>query len=336
MKNKLELNLCELTVLAENGNADAQFALGLRLEDDDKERVLALLDQGSEYEPDARIKAEEWYRKAADQGHPEAQVRLAAMYFQCKDEREAARWLRKAAELGNADAQFLLGCVYEHGDSIPHDYEEAAMWYRAAAEQGNAKAQVNLGAMYADGLGIPQDHEEAAKWYRKAAEQGDVNGQFRLAEMYADGRIPQDYSAAAKLYLACAEQDDIEAQCRLAVFYGNGLGVPGDYAEALKWMYVAAYDVCIDRHQAPWQDEAAQMIEIAVTKMTPEQIQEARCRAREWLLGHGLEYRLRAWPDEDQMTGATTTRMTATEQAEEGICRALERLQAHGIECRTV
>ena len=58
------------------------------------------------------IEAQKWYRKAADQGHAEAQFNLAFSYLgsdEPEDHRRAARLCVKAADQGHAEAQFWLG-----------------------------------------------------------------------------------------------------------------------------------------------------------------------------------------------------------------------------------
>jgi TPR repeat protein len=74
-----------------------------------------------------------------------------------QDFAEAAEWYRRAAEQGHADAQFNLGFLYVNGQGIPQNYAESSEWYRRAAEQGYADAQYNLGAMYAKGQGVSRD-----------------------------------------------------------------------------------------------------------------------------------------------------------------------------------
>ena len=62
-----------------------------------------------------------------------------------------------------------------------------------------------------------------------------------MGVMYADGLgVPQDYAEAMKLYRLAAEQGNARAQANLGVMYGRGLGVPQDYAEAVKWYRLAA------------------------------------------------------------------------------------------------
>jgi TPR repeat protein len=70
---------------------------------------------------------------------------------------------RKAAEQGHAEAQFKLGAMYFSGDGVPRDDAGAVKWYRMAAEQGHAEAQADLDFMLENGLAVPQDDAEAMK-----------------------------------------------------------------------------------------------------------------------------------------------------------------------------
>ena len=93
-----------------------------------------------------------------------------------EDYTEAAAWYRKAAEQGHADAQFTLGQMYFAGD----DHAEASTWYRRAAEQGHVEALHKLGRMYHQGRGVPQNFAEAVAWYREVAEQGQSQALWYL------------------------------------------------------------------------------------------------------------------------------------------------------------
>ena len=158
---------------AEQGDADAQYNLG----------VLYDNDQG--VSPDYN-EAAKWYRKAAEQGHEKAQYNLGVLYDLGRGVRqdcsEAAKWYRKAAKQGNASAQCDLGVLYFYGRGVSQDDNKAVKWSRKAAEQGDADAQCNLGVYYYFGRGVRQDYNEAAKWYRKAAEQGDADA-IRLLQL---------------------------------------------------------------------------------------------------------------------------------------------------------
>ena len=74
------------------------------------------------------------------------------------------------------------------------------------------------------------------------AEQGDASGQHKLGLMYSgEGQgVPQDYAEAVKWVRMAAEQGHAEAQADLGRMYVVGRGVPQDYAEAVKWVRMAA------------------------------------------------------------------------------------------------
>jgi len=194
-----ELAFSEWSALAEQGNASAQYNLGV------------MYDNGDGVAQFDNKEAVKWYRKAAEQGNASAQFSLGFMYAYgqgvVQDYKEALKWYRKAAKQGNASAQFNLGGMYVSGDGVAQDFKEAVKWFRKAAEQGNASAQFRLGLMYDLGKGVVQDYKEAVKWYRKAAEQGVASAQFNLGEMYAYGDgVAQDFKEAVKWYRKAAEQ----------------------------------------------------------------------------------------------------------------------------------
>ena len=164
--------------------------------------------------------AVKWYRKAAEQGHAEAQNNLGECYYYGngveKNYKEAAKWYRKAAEQGDAYAQCNLGYCYEYGRGVEKNYTEAVKWYRKAAEQGYAKAQYNLGVRYFDGRGVEKNYTEAVKWYRKATEQGHAWAQHNLGVCYERGEgVEKDLTEAVKWYRKAAEQGDEYAKTAL-------------------------------------------------------------------------------------------------------------------------
>ena len=220
-------DLKNLEARANNGDASAQFDLGVRCGKGDGVPV--------DHE-----KAAVWYRKAAEQGLAMAQAALGHCYAigegVAQDFDQAVMWFRKAAEQGDARGQSNLGFSFAKGQGVPQDYAEAVKWSRKAAEQGDARGQNNLGSAFANGQGVPQDYAEAVKWYRKAAEQGYTNAQCNLGVSYAVGRgVAQDYAEAVKWYRKAAEQGDARAQYFLARSFANGQGAPQNYVEAYKW-----------------------------------------------------------------------------------------------------
>lgn len=151
-------------MVAEQGDAIAQFNLGIMYEDG----------QGVSQSDTEAVK---WYRKAAEQGHAKAQYNLGNMYRDgrgvSQNDTEAAKWYRKAAEQRLAKAQNNLGVTYKNGRGVSQNYAEAVKWYRKSAEQGLAIAQFNLGVMYYEGQGVTKNLSTAKYWLQKAAENDD-------------------------------------------------------------------------------------------------------------------------------------------------------------------
>lgn len=79
-------------------------------------------------------------RDAASRGDAQAQFELGNAYWM-KDNVEAASWWRKAAEQGHAEAQLPLAGPYSVGLGVPEDHAVAIEWVRKAADQGLAEAQ---------------------------------------------------------------------------------------------------------------------------------------------------------------------------------------------------
>lgn len=95
---------------------------------------------------------------------------------------EAMKWFRKAAEQGHANAQNYIGHCHYCGFGVRQDYTESVKWFRKAAEQCNPAAPFNLSDCYEHGLGVHQDHVEAYKWFKIGIdiEGGDI-GDLRKA-----------------------------------------------------------------------------------------------------------------------------------------------------------
>jgi TPR repeat protein len=85
----------------------------------------------------------------------------------------ALRLYRRAAEQGHVDAQLELGYIYFKGQMrLPVDDVESAKWYLRAAELGNAMAQRNIGMAYRFGQGVPKDPVMGLMWLNLAVAQG--------------------------------------------------------------------------------------------------------------------------------------------------------------------
>lgn len=112
---------------AENGNADAEQALGWAYSNGlGVERNYA--------------EAMTWYGRAAKQGHAGAQVNLAILHddglgVPAPDPRRAAELFGEAAEAGSPEAQNALGRMYKAGRGVPRDLQKATIWLERAAHR---------------------------------------------------------------------------------------------------------------------------------------------------------------------------------------------------------
>ena len=104
--------------------------------------------------------------KLATQGDADAEYKLGVLYMKGEGgpqiDTEAAEWFGKAADQGHVDAQLALMYPVELG--VQDDITEAVKWYREAADQGEAEAQITLAIMYYNGLGVPQSEVFAYQW----------------------------------------------------------------------------------------------------------------------------------------------------------------------------
>lgn len=182
--------------LAEKGDATAQYELGV------------LYAEAIDVANRNWFEVARWFKAAAEQGHVQAQYRLAEAYVEGRGVRidftEALRWYKASAAQGNAtaadavsSAEAIRGGDVEGSDQLPFaiwaytdgDFKTSLKEFRNLAEQGHPVAQYFLGEHFSWGKGVdldqmPANEAEAITWYRRAAEQGHVWSQLRLGELY--------------------------------------------------------------------------------------------------------------------------------------------------------
>jgi len=124
----------------------------------------------------------------------------------------ALNWYRLAAERGHPGGQYNLAQMYELGLGVRRDTIEAAFWYRRAAEQGEVHSQHHLAAMYRDGRGVSRDPQLSLAWFEAAARQGHVEVFSELAMAYQQGEgMAMDIRRAYLWWWLAAEGGDSEA-----------------------------------------------------------------------------------------------------------------------------
>lgn len=161
----------EVKKLAESGNKDAQYNLGL------------MYYEGENIETDYE-KAVYWITKSAEQGYAKAQYSLGMIYYKGEniDIDKAHEWFQKAAEQGHVKAQFKLGYMYYDIESML-DFEKARKWFQKAAEQNHPESQYFLGLIYKNGTGINRNIQISRQWMQKACNNGEQRGCVAYEEL---------------------------------------------------------------------------------------------------------------------------------------------------------
>ena len=129
---------------------------------------------------------------------------------------------------------------------------------------------------YEDGIEAAKhgDFETSLSIFRALAEKNDAEGQNGLGVSYHNGLgVPQDYAEAVRWYRKAAEQGHAKAQLNLAGMYYSGQGVSQDILRAHMWFNLAAEG---------GDDTARRNLGILEKHMTDAQVAEARRMAREW------------------------------------------------------
>lgn len=204
-------------VLAKSGDADAQASLGWEYEDSDPKEALR------------------WYRRAAEQGHADAQFALGLMYYEGRgvqeNHAEAAIWLHQAVENGSTIALYNLAFQYQYGEGVPKDLTKAEELYVAyISRDGDIDSgfvESQLGKLYRDVDNPDRDVSKAHSYFLSASEYGSVESMVALGDIYREGcsDIPRDFNESISWYRKAADKGSREAQFKLAEMYERGLGV---------------------------------------------------------------------------------------------------------------
>lgn len=244
--------------LAEKGDKDAWFLLGLLLE----EEAPAQLSRGQAMDFA--------YRRAAAAGHVEAgwrliitrigngeekakaaavqeleaaaakndplalralgEVRLRGFADGKRDAEKARELWQRAAALGDSPSMLLLAKMAEGAfASGPNaDPATAMKCYRQAAEAGNIDATLRLGQLLS-----ASDANEGKQWIEKAISVGAVEGHATLGDL----AIAKDKQAARLCYEKGAEAGDSRSMVKLAALL---LGDDAEKSDGLRWLERAA------------------------------------------------------------------------------------------------
>ncbi|WP_395611819.1 SPOR domain-containing protein [Allosphingosinicella sp.] len=137
--------------LADRGDPDAQYNLAQAY----------FLGRGV---PQNMVLAEQWYERAARQGHPEATANYGLLLFQNGRRQEAIPYVTRAADAGDPRAQYVLGTALFNGDIVTRDAPRAYALMSRAAAQNLPPAVTQLAEM--ERLMSPQDRARGVELAR--------------------------------------------------------------------------------------------------------------------------------------------------------------------------
>lgn len=177
----------KISILAENGNSDAQFLIALRYNGYDFIR-------------------EEWNLNTERYNRNP--------YY---DMEKAAYWYLQAAEQNHSTAQNNLGQCYEKGDGVEANIREAIKWYRLSAENGNSYGQLNIGDCFRDGQKV-----KVGEHWEKDTDAYYYNWSYKMGYHKVDDYetlIRQDLDSAKYYWQLSASQGNETAKERLQKIY---------------------------------------------------------------------------------------------------------------------
>ncbi|KHG33012.1 tetratricopeptide repeat protein [Sulfurospirillum sp. MES] len=165
-----------------------------------------------------------WYEKAIAQGHVEAHITLAVLYYAglgtAKNYEKAYSLVKKGTDLGSKNGYTLLGMILFHGYGIPKDTKKGLYYYELAiqANDKDESALSDLGIIYTTGKeNVKKDIKKGIMYLEKAASLGSINAQLELGFDYYQGAIvPKDWKKAYVYWAQAAKKGNSTAKENLA------------------------------------------------------------------------------------------------------------------------
>lgn len=166
--------VAEWRPLAVAGDADAQFNLGQAYK----------LGRGV---PADLTQAEAWYRRAAKQGHLQAEDNLGLVLFTANRRDEAMPYIKASAARGEPRAQYVLGTAMFNGDLAAKDWPRAYALTKRASDAGLTIASARLAQL--DGL-IPLEQRQLGLAMLPEIEKDEARARLAAVNAAAPAPVP--------------------------------------------------------------------------------------------------------------------------------------------------
>lgn len=225
----IELPDDELVQYAKNGDSEAQFRLGLLLEElkyTKNRQRLDYIDRDSFY----------WYELAAENEHPQAITKIALEYlseFGHYKVRDLGKVIELLLRSSNRDkeASLFLSIIYYHGIGTEENVE-AAIGYFIESQKDFYRLRPMIFL-----------EKELVDMVRELSEQNNPYALFVLADFYYYGKTDyyeQDYKKAYRIYKQSADLNNISSIFMVGLMNYNGIGVLKDLRESYTWILRSA------------------------------------------------------------------------------------------------
>lgn len=221
--------------------------------------------QGDGIEPDG-ARAEEWLRKAADQGQEDA---IALLQIPQEEgmtgtitPENLLEWCA-AAEDGDPEAQYQAALYFQQQGG-PGARQDVERYLGMAADQGHPMACTTLGEEL-----LRKNPQEAVRHLKNAADCGVPRAMNLLGQCYTEGRgVAKNEAEAQRWFEGAAERGDAEDKLAMALRFRFGEGMPCSPGRAMTWLHRA--------QQAGMSDAMARYDQAVAHRLAQEQAAEAR------------------------------------------------------------
>jgi hypothetical protein len=155
--------------------------------------------------------------------------------------------LKKGADRGDLLCQVNYGkYLYNaamNGDGPLSYLDDSIAYFGTGARKGRAWGQWGYGMCLSNGWGIEMDVVEAARYLKLSADQGCLLGMYWYALALASGRgVERDMCKAAEYFkFVCKDPREGGPAEYIGFCHENGLGVPRDLDEAMKWYAIHSF-----------------------------------------------------------------------------------------------
>ena len=131
------------------------------------------------------------FEKAYNAGIKEADVRVALLNKELKNDSEALKWFKKAANRGVKEANYEIGAILYDGGK----QSESRPYLLKAYNSGNKAMAMPIAMSYHQ----QNNMSEALKWYKIAAKNGDKNAAATVERIEKGGVINEKKSSEKRV-----------------------------------------------------------------------------------------------------------------------------------------